>query len=145
MRTDLVKSVNGIVTVEDAKRVLLSFVDRVNGLDGNMKRLVRDVKEDASLTLAEGDAIQKAVKAKGTELLGGKKSSAYHDASLRAKVFRDIHNEIKRQFGLYDAAGRPLRYVYLQRKNKDRALSMVAGYELPAALYEDVEAANTAD
>ena len=81
----------------------------------------------------------------GTELLGGKKSSAYHDKTLRAKVFRDIHTEIKRQFGLYDATGKPLRYVYLQRKNKDRALSMVAGYELPAALYEDVEAANTAD
>lgn len=145
MRTDIVKSVNGIVTVEDAKRVLLSFVDRVNDLEGNMKRLARDVKEDASLTMAEADAIQKAVKMRGTELLGGKKSSAYHDKTLRAKVFRDIHTEIKRQFGLYDATGKPLRYVYLQRKNKDRALSMVAGYELPAALYEDVEAANTAD
>lgn len=44
--------------------------------------------------------IQELVRKKGIEILGGYKSVAYNDNSLRGKVYSDIQHQIRREFGV---------------------------------------------
>ena len=61
---------------------------------------LQDFKQDMPLLAVECEKITRAVKTKGIDILSGKTSNAYNDNSIRSKVYQDIHNEVKRQFGV---------------------------------------------
>lgn len=105
-------------------------------------RELQDIKEEYPLLPPEADDLSKAVKRKGVEILGGKKSRAYKNKEIRTKVYRDIYGEVKRQYGLSDEQGRQQSYKKLKRKYFKGALLIVDGYEAPVALYNDIEAEN---
>lgn len=112
---------------------------RVTEVEKRVERLEFDVP----LYAAEADELCKAVKKKGTMLLGGKKSNAYKDSRLRDSVYRDIYNAIKYQFDLRDSSGKYKTYKALQRKHFDRAMELVETYELPVFLHEKVNYENS--
>lgn len=96
---------------------------------------LQDFKQDLPLLAVECEKITKAVGVKGANVLGGKNSNAYKDKSLRSKVFRDIHNEAKRQFGVST-------YKAIKRSQCDKAIEIIKAYKLPMALADEVKACN---
>lgn len=107
-------------------------------LEKKMDRIdkdLQDFKKDLPLLAVECERITKAVGEKGTDVLGGKNSAAYRDKSLRSRVFRDIHNEAKRQFGV-------TTYKAIKRNQCDIAIGIIEKYELPYALSEEIKNVN---
>ena len=88
-----------------------------------------EFKEEMPLLALDCDRISRAVHIKGVECLGGKDSMAYQDRSLRAKVYSDLHREIKRQFGV-------TTYKAIRRNQCDNVCRIVSEYELPMVLQE---------
>ena len=67
--------------------------------------------------------------------LGGKDSAAYKDKSLRARVYQDMHHQLKREFGVST-------YKAIKRSQTDIALEKVNAYQLPVVLTEAVHNTN---
>lgn len=74
--------------------------------------------------------------------MGGKQSEAYKDNEIRAKVYRDIYDQIKREFGIYDDSGKPKSYKALKRKYIADAHELIDCYEVPTYLEELISDAN---
>ena len=108
---------------------LSNRMDAVENSVGEVKDEFRSFRDDLPLLGAEMDQITSAVKRKGVEVLGGKVSDAYHDSSLRGKVYADIYQQIKREFGVPS-------YKQIKRGKVDVALQIVAKYAPPLRLGE---------
>lgn len=96
---------------------------------------LEDFKNDMPLLGVETDRITNAVKTKGVEVLGGKDGNAYNDKSLRAKVYQDIHKEVRRQFGVST-------YKSIKRNQCDKAVELINAYEPPMYLKEQIKNLN---
>ena len=96
---------------------------------------LQDFKQDMPLLAVECEKITRAVRVKGMDILGGKTSNAYSDNSIRSKVYQDIHNEVKRQFGVNT-------YKAIKRSQCDKAIEIIDSYTLPLALANEVEQIN---
>ena len=151
----MLRAQNNELTADDINAVVLAIADNEQGQDAEIKtlkindkrkdRALKDIEEEYPLLPPEADDISKAVRKKGVEVMGGKKSGAYNNKDLRTRVYRDIYGEIKRQYGLEDVSGRQLSYKKLKRKYFKGALGIVAEYVLPIALANEVEEENDID
>lgn len=101
-----------------------------------VKHELDDYKDNAPLFQVDCKEIQAEVKRKGTKVLGGYRSPAYLDNSLRGKVYEDIQRELKRQFGVN-------RYEAIKRKDYEKALIIISDYEAPFKLQGDIELKNS--
>lgn len=108
---------------------------QVNEKVDTVKRELEDFKYDLPLLGVEMDKITNAVRTKGTKILGGKSSNAYKDNSLRAKVYKDIHGEIRRQFGV-------TTYKAIKRNQCETAIDLVNDYKPPIYLEELISSEN---
>ena len=97
---------------------------------------LQDFKNDMPLLAVECEKITRAVKNKGVEVLGGRRSEAYRNNSLRSKVYRDIHSEVRRQFGVNT-------YKALKRNVCDKVIAWIEDYQLPLVLKEEVNDFNS--
>lgn len=113
-------------------------------LDG-IGRFKRDVEEEYPLLPPEADELSKKVKNKGVAVLGGRKSNAYADTTLRRNVFRDIYYEIKRAYGLINEKGCQLSYKKLKRKYLKGAFAVVESYTPPIGIQNEITALNELD
>ncbi|WP_270289399.1 ORF6C domain-containing protein [Enterocloster citroniae] len=107
-----------------------------------MEQRMDKLEFDIPLYGSEADELSNHVKRKGVAVLGGKQSEAYQDTEIRSKVYRDIYDQIKREFGIYDDSGRPKSYKALKRKYIADAHDLIGCYEAPTYLVELIEAAN---
>ena len=105
-------------------------------------KAVKEIQEEYPLLPTEADDLSRAVRRKGVDVLGGKRSNAYANSDLRQRVYQDIYGEIKRQFGLVEASGRRLSYKKLKRKDLSSAFSIVESYEPPIAIANEIETEN---
>lgn len=96
---------------------------------------LQDFKQDLPILGIEEVKITNAVKRKGVTCLGGKKSAAYNDNSVRSKVYADIYRQLKREFGV-------TAYKEIKRRQCDLALEIIAAYELPYILQDQVDSLN---
>ena len=112
---------------------------------GELATNVNDINENITILPAEATDIQKEVKRKGVEVLGGKKSRAYKNVPLRTRVYRDIHFEVKRQYGLITDTGRQLSYTKLKRKYADGAIAIIKAYDPPISIANEIDAENDLD
>lgn len=146
---------NGELTTADINTIVLVFADNEQAQDKDIKNLkvghsqhgrqLKDIEEEYPLLPPEADDLSNAVKRKGVNVLGGKKSNAYQNTALRKRVYQDIYSEIKRQYGLIDEKGRQQSYKKLKRKYIEGAFSVVDVYEAPIALANEIEAENELD
>lgn len=104
---------------------------KVNAVSSDLK----EFKKDMPILGVEEVQISNAVKRKGVSCLGGKKSAAYQDKSLRGKVYADIHRQLRREFGI-------TTYKAIKRRDCELALKLIEAYELPHVLQEQIEVAN---
>lgn len=147
-----VRAAKNELTTEDLNTLVLVLVDNEREQDEAIKKLkisgkqydrkFKDIEEEYPLLPPEADDLSNAVRKKGVEVLGGKKSGAYQNKEVRQRVYRDIYSEIKRQYGLEDETGRQLSYKKLKRKYLKGALAVVSEYVLPIALENEVLEAN---
>ena len=86
--------------------------------------------------------VNEVIANRATELLGGKKTEAYLDNAIRQRVYRDIYNQLRREFGIYDDDGKMKSYKALKRKDLADAHEFVDCYTLPAYLAEQINDCN---
>lgn len=108
-----------------------------------MEQRIDRLEYDIPLYGSEADELSSHVKRKGVAVLGGKQSEAYKDTEIRSKVYRDIYNQVKREFGIYDDSGRPQSYKALKRKYIADAHELIDCYEVPTYLEELISEANS--
>lgn len=107
-----------------------------------MEQRMDKLEFDIPLYGSEADELSNHVKRKGVAVLGGKKSEAYKDTEIRSKVYRDIYDQIKREFGIYDDSGQARSYKALKRKYIADAHDLIDCYEVPTYLEELIGEAN---
>ena len=92
---------------------------------------LQDFKREMPLLAIECQHITEAKNRKVVPLLGGKESNAYKNASLRGKVYRDLEGQLRREFGVSS-------YKAIHRNQTEKALGIIAEYELPLCLAEQI-------
>ena len=125
--------------------ILQQSIDILNRHDKELKQMdtrMDKLEFDIPLYGSEADELSSHVKRKGVEILGGKQSEAYRDANVRSKVYRDIYDQIKREFGLFADDGKPKSYKALKRKHIYDAHEVVDCYEAPMYLEELIRDTN---
>ena len=120
-------------------RAILMIDQKQMKMEQRMDRLEYDIP----LYGSEADELSSHVKRKGVSVLGGKQSEAYKDTEIRSKVYRDIYDQVKREFGIYDDSGRPQSYKALKRKYIADAHELIDCYEVPTYLEELINEANS--
>ncbi len=126
--------------------IIQQSVEVLNRHDAEIKQMdtrINRLEFDIPLYGSEADELSNHVKRKGVAVLGGKQSEAYKDTNIRSKVYRDIYDQIRREFGLYAEDGRPKSYKALKRRYICAAHEAVNAYEVPLYLEEMIKDANT--
>lgn len=101
----------------------------------SVDRDLQEFKREMPLLAIECQQITDAKNKKVVPLLGGKNSNAYKNASLRGKVYRDLEGQLRREFGVSS-------YKAIHRNQVDKALEIIADYDLPLCLREQIEDEN---
>ena len=96
---------------------------------------VDKLEEDMPLFQIDCKEIQALVRKKGIEALGGYRSIAYNDNSLRGKVYSDIQQQIRREFGV-------LRYEAVKRSQLEMAKEIINNYKVPLVLENEIKLLN---
>lgn len=113
-------------------------VQAIFALDHKQQQLateVKELKDGMPLFNVECKEIQAAVKRKGVEILGGKSSPAYKNNSVRCKVYSDIQQQLRREFGVS-------RYEAIKRYQLPTAHEIVTKYKAPICLVNEIELLN---
>lgn len=97
---------------------------------------ITSIEEETPLYGCEIEEVQKHVRKKGIEVLGGKDSNAYKDGGIRGSVYSDIYKQLKREFGCVAT------YKSIKRKYLADAHEFIDTYLLPIALAEVVHDTN---
>ena len=119
-------------------RAVIVVDRRVTQIEQKAETLRQDFEEfksDMPILGIEECIITNAVRRKGIECMGGKRSNAYQDRSLRGKVYTDIYQELKRQFGVST-------YKALRRNQSELALQIVENYRLPVVMADEIREYN---
>ena len=101
----------------------------------SVDRDLQEFKKDMPLLALECQRITVAKNRKVVPLLGGKDAPAYKNKSLRSKVYGDIDSQLRREFGVTS-------YKAIRRNQTDKAIEIIASYELPLYLKERISDEN---
>ena len=96
---------------------------------------VDKLEEDMPLFQIDCKEIQALVRKKGIEVLGGYRSIAYNNNSLRGKVYSDIQHQIRREFGVS-------RYEAIKRSQLEMAKEIISNYKVPLVLENEIKLLN---
>lgn len=96
---------------------------------------LEDLRDNSPLFNSECDELSKCIKRVATQNLGGYKTNAYNDKSLRSRIYSDIHHVIKREFGINS-------YKSIKHCQLEKAIGIVLEYQLPFCLEEEVISLN---
>lgn len=111
---------------------------KVNALSDDLSTVRKDLedfKNDMPILGVEESKITNAVKKKGVECLGGKESNAYNDRSVRGRLYSDLHNQLRREFGVST-------YKAIKRNQTDTAITIIQCYVPPLVLSETIGTMN---
>lgn len=123
-----------MTTAEQIKILAQGSLELEQKIDSVNKDL-QEFKQEMPLLAVECDRIVQAKNQKVVPLLGGKNSNAYHNASLRSKIYRDLEGQLRREFGVTS-------YKAIRRNQTDKAVELIRNYELPLCLAEQVSNEN---
>lgn len=113
----------------------LQALKEVNSKVELVDKDLQTFKQDLPLLGCDMDRITTAVKKMGVKCLGGKESNAYKDKPLRTKVYSDIYEQLKRQFGVSS-------YKSIKRNQLDMSLTIIEHYALPLVLQDEIKDCN---
>ena len=100
-----------------------------------IKEDLHNLKMDLPILPIEANKITNAAKKKGVSILGGKKSPAYNDRSIRQRVYNNLYANLKYNFVVRS-------YMAIKRSQCDKALEIIEAYKPPLFLADQIENAN---
>lgn len=112
-----------------------SKVDKAQQRIDELDKKLQDELMNLPLLGVESDTVDKALKHRGVEVVGGKDSNAYHDKRLLRRVYWDLHGQLRREFGVST-------YKAIKRNQTDLALKFLSEYKLPLSLESEVQQCN---
>ena len=118
------KQLTALEQLDLQRQAILEVNDKVEALE-----------KDMPLFKAECDELQDLVHKVGVRCLGGKKSKAYNDASLRGRVYADIQHQLKREFGVN-------KYAWIKHSQFNKAKEIISNYTLPIVLEDEIALIN---
>ena len=119
----------------DQLRLQYQVLEEHGGKIVQIEGKIDDLENNLPLFNVECKELQALVRKKGVEILGGKGSSAYKNNSVRCKVYSDIQQQLRREFGVS-------RYEAIKRHQLSIAHEIVANYKAPNCLIVEIELLN---
>lgn len=129
-------SYNKPMTTAEKIQLLAQGNDELNERVDHVEEKINSLERDMPLYGCEIEEVSKHVKRKAVNVLGGKESEAYRDASIRSQLFSDIYAQIKREYGLVSS------YKSIKRKYIADVHEFIDCYEPPMVLGEQIRDAN---
>lgn len=126
-----VKKLSPMELMELQFKVLKEHKEKITQVENKVDKL----EEDMPLFQIDCKEIQALVRKKGIEALGGYRSIAYNDNSLRGKVYSDIQQQIRREFGV-------VRYEAIKRSQLEMAKEIIINYKAPLVLENKIKLLN---
>lgn len=126
-----VKKLSPMELMELQFKVLKEQKEKIAQVENRVDKL----EEDMPLFQIDCKEIQALVRKKGIEALGGYRSIAYNDNSLRGKVYSDIQQQIRREFGV-------VRYEAIKRSQLEMAKEIIINYKVPLVLENKIKLLN---
>lgn len=120
-----------MTTSEQIQLLAKGNVELSERMDG-IENKVQSLEDDMPLYGCEIDEIQKHVRRKGVDVLGGKNSPAYKDSSLRGSVYADMYGQLKREYGCVSS------YKSIKRKYIADVHDFIDCYDVPRVLEEQI-------
>ncbi len=130
-------SYNKPMTTAEKIQLLAQGNDELNERVDHVEEKINSLEQDMPLYGCEIEEVSKHVKRKAVNVLGGKDSEAYRDASIRSQLFSDIYAQIKREYGLVSS------YKSIKRKYIADVHDFIDCYEPPMVLNEQIRDANS--
>lgn len=124
------------MSTDEKIQVLAQGNIELNKKVDNLNKDLQDFKQDMPLLALECQRITRAKNQKVVPLMGGKNAPAYKNKSLMRKVYSDIDNQLRREFGVNT-------YKAIKRNQCDLAVEIIKGYDLPICLKEEIETENS--
>lgn len=119
------------LTTEQILELQFRYAKEVKEEVAELKEDFNDFKGNSPLFNIECKELQALVRKVGIIHLGGYKSAAYKDNSLRGRVYADIQHQLKREFGV-------TRYEAIKRSQLSKARELVKSYILPTVLRDEI-------
>lgn len=126
-----VKKLSPMELMELQFKVLKEHEEKIAQVENKVDKL----EENMPLFQIDCKEIQVLVRKKGIEALGGYRSIAYNDNSLRGKVYSYIQQQIRREFGV-------LRYEAIKRSQLEMAKEIIINYKVPLVLENEIKLLN---
>ncbi len=123
------------LSTEELLELQFRYAKEVKEEVAELKEDFNDFKGNSPLFNIECKELQALVRKVGIIHLGGYKSAAYKDNSLRGRVYADIQHQLKREFGV-------TRYEAIKRSQLSKARELVKSYILPTVLRDEILQAN---
>ena len=133
------KSNTDLSNLSPELKAIIMHDKKIIKIENRINRLEFDIP----LYGSEADELSSHVKRKGVAIMGGKKSEAYKESNIRSKVYKDIYDQIKREFGIYAEDGKPMSYKALKRKHIYDAHEFIDAYQPPLYLKELIDTSNS--
>lgn len=124
------------MTTAQKIQLLAQGNDELNERVDKVETMIYTLENDMPLYGCEIEDIQRHVKRRVVDILGGKQSESYHDPSIRNKAFSDIWNQLKREFGCVST------YKSIKRRYIADVHEFIDCYEPPRVLAEQITDAN---
>lgn len=124
------------MTDEEKIRLIAKGNVKLNERIDKVEDKISSLENDMPLYGCEIDEVQKHIKRKVVDVLGGKNTSAYKDRSLRGSVFADMYRQLKREYGCVST------YKSIKRRYIADLHDCIDCYIPPTVLTERITCAN---
>lgn len=124
------------MTDEEKIRLIAKGNVKLNERIDKVEDKISSLENDMPLYGCEIDEVQKHIKRKVVDVLGGKNTSAYKDSSVRSSVFADIYRQLKREYGCVST------YKSIKRKYIADVHDFIDCYLPPTVLLEQITNSN---
>lgn len=124
-----------MLSTEEILELQYKYTKEVEEEVKELKDDFNDFRDNAPLFNIECDELMDKVKSVVTRQLGGYKTPAYNDKSLRGRIYSDIQHQLRREFGVK-------KYKAIKRSQLDKAIEIVNSYKAPTVLVDEIVQAN---
>lgn len=125
------------MTVQEQIQLLAKGNGELSEKIEQVDKRIDTLEQDMPLYGCEIDEVKSHINRKGVEVLGGKQSEAYHDASIRGSVYSDMYRQLKREYGAVSS------YKSIKRKYIADVHDFIDCYAPPTVLLEQINDANS--
>lgn len=125
-----------LLSPREQLKIQLEILDEQDKKIEVVVKKIDNLEQNMPLFNGECKELQALVRKAGIKALGGYKSPAYNNGSLRGKIYSDIQHELKREFGVS-------RYESIKRHQFQIAKKLIEEYKAPTVLINEINQLNS--